>query len=125
MTSRPIMMACLAALGATTGCVQKAYDRVVIFRVDVSEVPDVKSVGLRGTGDPLSWQRELPMRLVPDSAGLYEVVVTRRTGSLSIDVKFTVNGEFEFQDAENRTVRLAPTTVGNDTTWYRGVFNVR
>lgn len=118
-----VLLAAVVVVGSA--CVQKAYDRVVVYRVSVSGVPDVQSVGLRGQGNPLSWSKDLPLTPVPDSAGLYQVVVTHHTGSIATEVKFTVNGQFEFEGGDNRIVRVKPTTIGNDTTVYRGVFNVR
>jgi putative oxidoreductase len=114
-----------AAAGALSGCVQKAYDRVVVYRVDVSAVPNVSAVGLRGRSEPLSWDKDLPLQPRADSAGVYEAVVTHHTGSLTTEVKFTVNGTFELEGSDNRVVRWPPTTTGNDTTIYRVVFNVR
>ena len=119
------LVSALSILVVASGCVQKAYDRVVVYRVSVSGVHDVQSVGLRGEGNPLSWSKDLPLTPVPDSAGLYQAIVTHHTGSIATEVKFTVNGQFEFENADNRVVRIPPTTVGNDTTVYRGVFNVR
>jgi putative oxidoreductase len=115
----------LGALLLGAACVQPAYDRVVVYRVAVPDTAVVKTVGLRGQGNPLSWNSDLPMAPVPDSAGLYEVTVIHHTGSLVNEVKFTLNGQFEFEGEANRTVRVPPTTVGNDTTLYRATFNVR
>lgn len=116
--------AALLLAPALAGCVQPAYDRTVIYRVDVSKVSDVQSVGVRGRGGSLSWDRDVLMTPVADSAGLYEAVVTHRTGALTTEVKFTVNGTFELANADNRTVRWTATRVGNDTMVYRAVFNV-
>lgn len=110
------------------GCVQKAYDRTVLFVVDVSSVPNVTTVGVRGENRPLSWREDTPMTAVPDSAGLYAVAVTTHTGGLATEVKFVVNGEFEFsnsQDESNRVVTLPKTTTGGDTIRFRAVFNRR
>lgn len=109
-------------------CVQKAYERTVVFVVDVSGVPNVNTVGVRGEGAPLSWQRDTPMTPVKDSAGLYTATVTARTGFLATEVKFVVNGVFEFSgaaDESNRSVRLPRTTTGGDTVRFRSVFNSR
>ncbi|AMW03790.1 hypothetical protein [Gemmatimonas phototrophica] len=121
-------MSALAIMTVATGCVQEAYVRTVIFRVDVSRVPDVRSVGVRGADLPLSWQQDTPMVPVPDSAGLYTATVSARTGRLVTEVKFVVNGTFEFsssQDQGNRQVRLPRTTTGGDTVVYRAVYDQR
>jgi putative oxidoreductase len=118
---RRVGMLGLLSLGA---CVQRAYDRTVVYELDVSRVRGVQVVGVRGGDRPLSWERDTP--LVPLSAdSLYRAVVTYHTGYLATEVKFTVNGSFELANGDNRTVRLARTTTGGDTTVYRAVFDVR
>jgi putative oxidoreductase len=110
----------LAALALLAGCVQPAYDKTVVYTVDVSGIPNVKSVGLRGEDNPLSWRTDLALTpIVKDS--LYRVAVTYHTGYLKTEVKFTVNGEFEFQDSDNRRVAFS----ARDTTAYQARFNVR
>jgi hypothetical protein len=109
---------------ACSGCVQPSYDRTIVYRVDVSKVPDVRTVGIRGGDSPLSWSTDLAMTAErPES--LYTATVTYRTGYLATEVKFTVNGVFELQDGENRRVRVAKTTTGGDTTIYSAVFDRR
>jgi hypothetical protein len=106
---------------ATTGCVQKAYDRTVVYELDVSALDSVKTVGLRGDDRPLVWQQDQPMTaVVADS--LYRTTVTYHTGYRTTDVKFTVNGTFEFDNGDNRRV---PFEMNGDTTIYRARFNVR
>jgi putative oxidoreductase len=110
-----------ALLLVATGCVQPAYDRTVIYELDVSALDSIQSVGLRGDEAPLSWQKDQPLTaIVPDS--LYRTTVTYRTGYLKTEVKFTVNGTFEFDNADNRRV---PFDMRGDTTIYRARFNVR
>lgn len=121
--SMRIALAVGAAL-LTPACVQPAYDRTVVYRVDVSRVADVRAVGVRGSDQPLSWDTDLALTPIPDSVGLYGGAVTYRTGSLRTEVKFTANGTFELQNAPNRIVRLVPTTRGNDTTVVRVTFDV-
>lgn len=111
---------CGAACSVLASCVQPAYDKTVIYELDVSDAREIRSVGVRGDDTPLSWNTDLALTpVVPDS--LYRVTVTYHTGYLKSEVKFTVNGEFEFRDGENRRV---PLTTG-DTTIYRARFNVR
>lgn len=107
-----------------TGCVQPAYDRTVVYELDVSHVPGLQHVGVRGGDRPLSWEQDTPLTAVVRDS-LYRATVTYHTGYLATEVKFTVNGTFELADGANRTVRLARTTVGGDTTIYRAVFDVR
>jgi putative oxidoreductase len=105
-------------------CVQPAYDRTVVYELDVSRVKGVQAVGVRGADRPLSWEQDTPLTpVIRDS--LYRAVVTYHTGYLATEVKFTVNGTFELANSDNRKVRLTKTTVGGDTTVYRAVFDVR
>ena len=102
-----------------TGCVQPASDRTVIYELDVSQLDSVRTTGVRGDDTPLSWQKDQPMTVVvPDS--LYRTTVTYRTGTLKTEAKFTVNGQFEFENGENRRIEFR-----GDTTVYRARFAVR
>ena len=103
------------------GCVQPAHDKTVVYLLDVGGLPKVQQVGLRGRDKPLSWDQDLALIPANADSSLYRAVVTTRTGYLITEVKFTVNGEFEFQDADNRRIEFGP----GDTTVYRARFNVR
>ncbi len=59
----------IATSVALAGCVQNAYDRTVVYEVDVSAVPDVQSVGVRGSDTPLSWRTDVPLTR-RDSSGI-------------------------------------------------------
>ncbi len=107
-----------------TGCVQRAYDRTIVYELDASGIPNVQSVGVRGRDKPLSWNTDVAMTQRA-AGGPYTVAVTYHTGYLVTEVKFTVNGEFELANQDNRTVRVERTTTGGDTTVYRATFNVR
>ena len=77
-----------------TSCVQKSYKRVVVVTLDVSKVKDIKWVGIRGNGKPLSWENDYPMQeVVKDS--LYKATIIAETGYLFAEIKCTVNGNFE------------------------------
>ncbi|RSK41111.1 hypothetical protein [Hymenobacter perfusus] len=103
------------------GCVQPAHDKTVVYLLDVRGLPDVRQVGIRGRDKPLSWGQDLQLKPTGPDSTLYRAVVTTHTGYLITEVKFTVNGEFEFQDADNRRIQFGP----GDTTTYRARFNVR
>jgi putative oxidoreductase len=110
----------LAALSLLAGCVQPAFDKTVVYTLDVSGIPDVKTVGVRGDDRPLSWDSDRALTpVVKDS--LYRVTVTYHTGYLKTEVKFTVNGDFELKEGGNRRVAFGP----RDTTAYQARFNVR
>ncbi|MES3033286.1 MAG: hypothetical protein V4813_04750 [Gemmatimonadota bacterium] len=120
MTRRTLTLATIVL--AFAGCVQPAYDRTVIYDLDVSALKDVKTVGIRGSDSPLSWERDSTLApVVKDS--LYRVVITYRTGYLITQAKFTVNGEFELKDGENRRITFAKGDANGDTTIYRARFN--
>lgn len=116
-----VLSMALAVALLLTGCVQKSYNRVVVLTLDVSKEKDVKWVGIRGSGNPLSWDSDYPMKeIVKDS--LYRAIVTAKTGYLFADIKCTVNGNFELQNEDNRRIVF---DVKNDTTFVNLVFNKR
>ena len=100
------------------GCVQKSYTRNVKVLLDVSAIKDIQSVGIRGSGKPLSWNKDFPMQeLVKDS--LYTAVISTITGYTFGEFKFTVNGVFELAEKENRRVYFSE----KDTTYFNAVFD--
>ncbi len=112
-------MLIISLMAATlTSCVQKSYERTVIFTLDVSKVKNIKTVGLRGEGKPLSWENDLVMKAIKKDS-LYTVSVTAVTGYKFVDVKFVVNGEFELQNKSNRRVFFNENGITN----YDAVFN--
>jgi putative oxidoreductase len=101
-----------------TSCVQSTRPRVVVMTLDVAGMGPVKSVGVRGEGNPLSWKEDKPLTaIVPDS--LYTLTVTGHTPYDFTEIKFTVNGQFELENKANR--RLVFT---GDTTYYKATFNI-
>ena len=109
--------ALLLLAGVLPACVQKATYKTVVYLLDVSGRPHVQQVGLRGRDKPLSWNQDLPLTpVVQDS--LYRVVVTTHTGYLATEVKFTVDGEFELKEADNRRIAFR----SGDTLVYRARF---
>jgi putative oxidoreductase len=103
----------------TTSCVQKAYKKTAVITLTVSNMKDIKTVGIRGNGKPLSWEQDVELKeLVKDS--LYTANITTVTGYKFAEIKFTVNGEFELKDKPNRRVQFADA----DTTFYNATFNI-
>ena len=116
---RPVLTTLALLSLLLPGCVQKAADKTVVYLLDVSGHPHVQQVGLRGRDKPLSWDYDLVLTpLKKDS--LYRAVVTTRTGYKITEVKFTLNGEFELKDQDNRRIEFGP----RDTAVYRARFNV-
>jgi hypothetical protein len=101
-----------------SSCVQKTYKKTVVARLTVSQMANIKTVGVRGNGKPLSWNEDFAMKeLVKDS--LYEATLTAVTGYKFAEVKFTVNGEYELKEKPNRRIVFA----AGDTTFYNATFN--
>ena len=125
---RMVRAGVFTTVAASMGCVQAAYDRTVVYVVDVSAVPNVTTVGIRGEDTPLSWGSDTPLTPVADSPGLYTATVTTKTGRLTTEVQFVVNGTFEFSDSQDdslRKVSLPRTTTGGDTIRFRAVYGKR
>jgi len=108
----------LVALELLTSCVQKSYKRTVVFTVAVSGMKDIKTVGIRGNDKPLNWDSDFEMTPIKKDS-LYRAVITGETGYLFTEVKFTVNGDFELKNKDNRKVVFQ----SKDTTYYNGTFN--
>ncbi|TRX41550.1 hypothetical protein [Flavobacterium restrictum] len=98
-------------------CVQKSYTKTVVFYLDVKGIKNVKKVGIRGNDKPLSWDYDYDMQLDKDS--VYKATLTDKTGYKFTTVKFTINGNFELKDKDNRKVYFS----NKDTTVYRAKFD--
>lgn len=119
LRSRPSLLALAVAALLLPGCVQKASDKTVVFLLDVSGHPNVQQVGLRGRDKPLSWDYDLQLTPIKKDS-LYRVVVTTHTGYKNTEIKFTLNGDFELKDKDNRRIELGP----RDTTVYLARFEL-
>lgn len=118
MKNYPVVLISLVLL-AITGCVQKSYKQTVVVNLSVANMKDIKSVGIRGQGKPLSWDHDFAMTpLVKDS--VYTATITTVTGYKFAEIKFTVNGEFELREQPNRRVYFSD----KDTTFYDAKFDV-
>lgn len=103
-----------------TNCVQKTYKKTVVFTLNVSEIRNVKKVGIRGNDKPLSWDFDTPMKEIKKDS-LFQITITGETGYQFTEVKFVVNDTFEFQNEVNRRVVFSE----KDTTFYNVKFNKR
>ena len=97
-------------------CVQKSYVRTVNFVVNVSRMQNVKTVGIRGE-KPLNWDYDTQMVMVKKDS-VYKATVTFETGYKFVEVKFTVNGDYELKDKPNRKVFFSNTGETN----YNAIF---
>ncbi len=99
-------------------CVQPSSKKTVILKLNVQDVKNIEMVGIRGNGNPLSWNSDLELKpIVKDT--LYTATFSVVTGYKFIEAKFTVNGDFEFQDKDNRRIYFSE----KDTTLYEAKFN--
>lgn len=112
-------MLSLFAMLTLSSCVQKSYDRTVVLMLDVSDVKNIKSVGIRGNEKPFSWDYDTEMEVVKKDS-LYKKTFTIKTGYLFTELKFTVNGDFELKEKDNR--RIYFNQAG--TTIYKAKFDV-
>ena len=104
---------------ALASCVQPSYNKTVVVTLDVSALKNIKSVGIRGEGKPLSWEADYPMtEVVKDS--VYRAIITTKTGYLFAEYKCTVNGNFELQEQPNRRIIF---DTKKDTTYVDLVFD--
>ena len=102
----------------TNGCVQKSYTKTAVVTLSVTNRKDIKTVGVRGNGKPLSWDNDFEMTTVIKDS-LYTAVITTVTGYKFAEIKFTVNGEFELKEQPNRRVVFSD----KDTTYYNFIFD--
>lgn len=101
------------------GCVQKSYKKTLVLQLHTEGMKNIKTVGVRGEGKPLSWRNDLAMMpLKKDS--LYTATVTIITGYKYGEIKFTINGEFELEKKDDRKVYFND----KDTTVYEATFNI-
>ncbi|BFG70986.1 hypothetical protein KACHI17_18670 [Sediminibacterium sp. KACHI17] len=99
-------------------CVQKTYKKTVVFELDVSQLKDIQTVGLRGDDKPLDWDAGIPMTAIKKDT-TYTVTATFVTGYKFTEVKFAVNDEFELKGKNNRRINFSE----KDTTYYKAVFD--
>ena len=101
------------------GCVQKAYKKTVVFKLNTPNQKNIESVGVRGAEKPLSWQQDLQMSAIKKDT-LYMATVSFLTGYKFTEVKFVINGGFELKEKDNRKIVFS----NSDTTYYDAVFDV-
>ena len=103
-----------------TSCVQKTYQKIVVFTLDASEIKNIKTVGIKGNDKPLSWSKSSEMRALKKDS-LYQLTITFETGYTFTEIKFMVNDSLEFENKDNRRVNFSTT----DTTFYKAKFNYK
>ncbi|WP_310556819.1 hypothetical protein [Flavobacterium sp.] len=102
-----------------SSCVQKTHKKIVELTLDVSKIKNIKTVGVRGAENPLSWDTDYAMKeIVKDS--LYRMIINFETGRLCSEIKFSVNGNLELEGKENRKIYFE---TENDTTFVNCIFD--
>ncbi|MBC7640820.1 MAG: hypothetical protein H7174_00545 [Flavobacterium sp.] len=98
----------IATILMLTSCVQKTKTQTVTLLLDVASVKDIKTVGVRGVEKPFSWDYDMEMEVVKKDS-LYKKTFVTETGCLYTEIKFTINGNFELQNKENRKIYFSNT----------------
>lgn len=113
------MICTLVTALLVASCVQENKKQTVTLYVDVSGIKDIKTVGIRGNDKPFSWDNNIEMEVVKKDS-LYKKTFEINTGRLCTEIKFTVNGDFELKDKENRKIYFSDSK----TTIFRAKFDV-
>ena len=101
-----------------TGCVQKSKNKVVVLKLNVENLKNIQTVGIRGNEKPLSWNDDMQLKpIIKDT--LYTATFSILTGYKFTEAKFTVNGQFELNEKDNRRIIFSD----NDTTVYEAKFD--
>ena len=69
--------------------------------LDVTELENIKSVGISDNDKPFSWDNDIKMEVVKKDS-LHKKTFERNTERLCSEIKFTVNDKFELKDNENQ-----------------------
>jgi hypothetical protein len=109
----------LSTVSLLTSCVHKTKKHTLTLLLDVSEVKNIKKVGIRGNDKPFSWDNDTEMVVVKKDS-LYKKTYSFETGRICTEIKFTVNGNFELQNKQNRKIYFNQ----NGETVYKTKFDV-
>lgn len=100
-------------------CVQKATPKTLFITLTVTGKQNIQSVGVRGDGNPLSWEKDFPLKeVIKDS--VYEARLDTRTAFAYSEMKFTVDGQWELENKPNRRIVYEE---GKDTIFVKATFD--
>jgi putative oxidoreductase len=100
---------------------QKANQEKVTVYLDARGFKgEIKEVGLRGQGDVLDWNKDYTLTKTAQE-GIYTAQFTTTTASKVLEMKFTINQQFEFDNESNRRITFDPS----HTTSYTAKYNQR
>ena len=96
---------CCLLLGLVfSSCVQETHVKKVSFQIDMKNVQDFETVGIRGDIKPLSWQETTFLNDV-DQDSIYSTTLEFDTASNQLNFKFVIDGEvFELEGQDNRAL---------------------
>lgn len=99
-------------------CVQKTYEKTVVYTLEINGKKNIKTVGIRGNDKPLNWDNDYQLKTIKQDS-LYQAIITYKTGYKFTEAKFVVDGEFELQNEPNRRIQFTDT----DNTYYKATYN--
>lgn len=100
-------------------CVQKSSNKTIIVKLKVEGINNIQSVGMRGSEKPLNWDYDLELKPIINDK-LYTTTFSLITGYKFTEAKFTVNGQFELNDKNNRRIVFS----NRDTIVYQATFDI-
>lgn len=109
----------IALFFVLTGCVQKSSKKTIIVKLNVEDIKGVQKVGIRGSEKPLSWDYDMELKPIKKDT-LYVATFSLITGYKFTEAKFTVNGQFELNEKDNRKIVFND----RDTIVYEAKFNI-
>ncbi|WP_299677203.1 hypothetical protein [uncultured Tenacibaculum sp.] len=95
------------------GCVQKQHIKTVTLKVDVRDIADVKTIGVKGDFTDPRWKVEVPLT-DEDKDGVFETTLTQKTAVYAIQFKVIKNGSiYELKGKPNRVLQFEykPETI--------------
>ncbi len=101
------------------GCVQKAHLKTVFVTLTIHNHKNIGTVGIRGNGNPLSWENDYPMEAVIKDS-VYKANFKTMTAFKFTEIKFTTDGTWELQNKPNRRVYYQDN---KDTVFISAVFD--
>ncbi|MBG9378773.1 hypothetical protein I5907_21250 [Panacibacter sp. DH6] len=97
------LMILLLAVVLLGGCVQEAHLKTVMVTLTVHNKKGIQAVGIRGNGNPLTWEQDYPMTAVVTDS-VYHASFKTMTAFKFTEMKFTVDGAWELEGRPNRKV---------------------
>jgi len=100
-------------------CVQKSSKKTIIVKLHTEGIKNIQNVGIRGNEKPLSWDYDMELKPITKDS-LYLTTFPIVTGYKFTEVKFTVNGQLELNNKENRKIVFSE----KDTIIYEAKYDI-